>query len=411
MEGLKQEIANDDDRKRHILENMIYMAEINKKNVFICRQIFDINNCYSLNLNEGDALELNPIEKWNVEKFDVILGNPPYNKGGIRSHTGKQLGEKNETIWTKFVEKSLGILKPEGYLAFIHPLSWLKKSHSLHNTMLEKHIVWMKLWDNIKSLATINGKIPISLYILQNKSNINKNKTEIISEIQSKKFIMKSVEYINPKYSIPLAYHGVFNKLINFIETNNLQLEYSTKTVKSSGTKTKIPSTYELNDMWAIDTYTIKDGILVKKVAEMHPDADKRKLIIANKASFNGVFIDDGKLGLTGNHKFHIIGDNLELILKMLNFKITDVIGHYTKYGQDFLDNESFTYLPDIRKLGMDDITEDEFYKLIGLTSQEINQIKKPSNENITSAECKEEKTEIKKVVKKPKKLLIIEDI
>jgi hypothetical protein len=104
----------------------------------------------------------------------------------------------------------------------------------------------MKLWDNIKSLATINGKIPISLYVLQNKLNTDKKKTEIISEIQSKKLITKSNEYLNKNHSIPLAYHNIFNKLINFIETKNL------------------------------------------------------------------------------------------LIMKMLSYKIIDIIGHYTKYGQDF---------------------------------------------------------------------------
>ena len=70
------------------------------------------------------------------------------------------------------------------------------------------------------------------------------------------------------------------------------------------------------------------------------------------------------------------MGDNLELVKKMLSFSITNIIGHYTKYGQDFLDNEAFNYLPDIRKLGITDITEDEFYKLIGLTRQEIHKIK-----------------------------------
>jgi hypothetical protein len=374
MEGLKQEIPNDDDRKKHILEKMIYMAELNKKNVFICRQIFDVNNYYCLNLYEGDALELDPAVEWGVEMFDVILGNPPYNKGGIRSHTGKQLGEKNETIWTKFVEKSLGLLKSNGYLAFIHPLSWLKKSHSLHNEMIDRHIIWLKLWDNIKSLATINGKIPISLYVLQNSKNTNKFKTEIISEVQSKKLKTTSVEYLDKNYSIPLAYHSIFNKLTTFIESKNLQLEYSTKTIKSSGTKTKIPSNYTSEDMWAIDTYTIKEGIMVKKATETHPDANKRKLIIANKASFNGAFIDDGKISLTGNHKFYVVGDKLELLKKILDFNIINIIGHYTKYGQDFLDNESFKYIPDIRKLGINDITEDDFYKLIGLTTQEINQ-------------------------------------
>jgi hypothetical protein len=48
---------------------------------------------------------------------------------------------------------------------------------------------------------------------------------------------------------------------------------------------------------------------MVKKVNEKHIYMDKRKLIIANKASFNGAFIDDGKLSLTGSDKFYIMGD------------------------------------------------------------------------------------------------------
>ena len=372
MEELKDEIKDEKERKKHILENMLYICELNKKNVLVCNQIFDINNEYKLNLYEGDTLEFKPFEIFKVKQFDVILGNPPYNKGGIRSHTGKQLGEKNETIWTKFIEKAFKWLKPNGYLAYINPLSWLKKSHSLHNTMLEKHIIWMKLWDNSQSKGMINADIPISLYVLQNSLNIDKKKTEIISILKRRNLTTTSNEYLNKDYSIPLAYHSIFNKLINFIETKNLKLEYRTKTVKSTGIKTKIPSKYKLEDMLAIDTYTIKEGIMIKKTTEAHPDANKIKLIIANKASFNGAFIDEGKLSLTGNHKFYIIGDKLELIIKMLSYKIIDIIGHYTKYGQDFLDNEAFTYLPDIRKLEIKDIDEKQFYKLIGLTQDEI---------------------------------------
>ena len=416
MDGLKQEIPDDDDRKKHILENMIYMAELNKKNVFICRQIFDVNNNYKLNLFEGDALEFDPYVEWNVDKFDVILGNPPYNKGSIsctRKTSIHKTNIKHETIWHKFVKKSLGILKSDGYVAFIHPLSWLKKSHSHHYDILDKHIIWLKLWDNSKSKSMINADIPISLYVLQNRLNSEHKKTEITSILKRRSLTTTSIEYLNPKYSIPLAFHSIFIKLMNFIESKNLQLEYSTKTIKSSGTKEKLPNDFTLEDMWAVDTYTIKEGIIVKKTLVQHPDANKRKLIIANKSSFVGAFIDEGKLGLTSTWKMYILGDNLDLILKILNFKITNIISHFTKYKQDFLEHESLTYIPDIRKLGISDITEDEFYKLIGLTKQEINQIKNPASNEVIEHE--EEDKEDKVIKPKPKsipkkKLLIIED-
>ena len=421
MEGLKTQIPNDEDRKKHIIENMLYMSELNKKNVFISHQIFNMNNQYKLNLYEGNTLELDIASVWGLEhnSFDVILGNPLYNKGGIRSHTGKQLGDKNETIWTKFIEKSFEWLKPDGFLAFINPLSWLKKSHSLHNEMLEKHIVWLKLWDDSQSKGRINADIPISLYVLQNILNTQNKKTEIISEIKRKKLTTTSFEYLNKNYSIPLAFHSIFDKLIQFIEKHNCILEYKTKTIKSSGTKVKIPTEYTLEDMWTIDTYTLNEGILVKKATEQHPDANKRKLIIANKRGFKGAFIDEGKLSLTGNHKFYILGDNLELIKKIMDFNISVVISDYPKYGQSFLDNEAFKYLPDIRKLGIADITEDEFYKLIGLTRQEINQIKNPSsNEVVEEDEVKNEVIEIEvkpkvkklRIVKSKKKFVIVEE-
>ncbi len=122
---------------------------------------------------------------------------------------------------------------------------------------------------------------------------------------------------------------------------------------------------------------------------------------------------------MTGNDKSYIIGDNLELILKLLSFKISDMISHFTKYRQDFLEKEVYTYLPDIRKLGIVDITEDEFYKLIGLTRQEINQIKNPSSNEVVEEDKVENevieievKPKVKKarIVKPKKKLLIVEE-
>jgi Eco57I restriction-modification methylase len=56
-------------------------------------------------------------------KFDVIIGNPPYQ----RPKADSRLGSRGDTsLWDKFVLKSLDVLKSDGYLAFIHPNSWRK---------------------------------------------------------------------------------------------------------------------------------------------------------------------------------------------------------------------------------------------------------------------------------------------
>jgi len=381
MDGLQDQIPNDEERKKHIIENMLYMSELNKKNVFICHQIFNMNNQYRLNLYEGDTLELDIVSVWNIEpnSFEVVLGNPPYNKGGIWSHTKIMDSTKREVLWMKFIERTFnGWLKQDGFLVFITPLYWLKFNIELHDEMLEKYIIWLKLWDDSQSKGMINADIPISLYILQNTLNTTNKKTEIISEIKRKKRTTVSFAYLNKKYSIPLAFHSIFEKLTQFIETYKCSLEYKTKTIKSSGIKAQIPTEYTLEDMWAVDTYTLNEGILVKKALELHPDANKHKLIIANKRGFKGAFIDEGKLSLSGCNKFYILGDNLALIKKILTFNISEFISDYPKYSQSFLDKEAFKFIPDIRKLGITDITEDEFYTLIGLTLQEINQIKPP---------------------------------
>jgi hypothetical protein len=83
-----------------------------------------------------------------------------------------------------------------------------------------------------------------------------------------------------------------------------------------------------------------------------------------------------------------------------MNFGISNILCDYTKYRMSFLEKEVCNYIPDIRKLGIADITEDEFYKLIGLTRQEINQIKNPSSNevNVQDDDVDEEKSQAEDV-------------
>jgi len=130
MKGLKSKIAKAQDRSRHIIENMLYMVELDPTNVEVSKSIFcerDDGAAINGNIHLGSFLEdgliskinshLERGKKWPV-KFDVIMGNPPYNKGGV--------GKGGGVFWVEFVDKSIPLLNDNGILHFIHPKGWRK---------------------------------------------------------------------------------------------------------------------------------------------------------------------------------------------------------------------------------------------------------------------------------------------
>ena len=410
MKGLRGKIPNEEKRRKWILEEMLYMVEIDKMNVFVLKQIF-CGRKYKLNVFEGSFIKetnnknvdilfgnkvINKEDNLKFEKnikdikFDIIMGNPPYNEGGIKSKKSKKninLREKNEnekkTIWNFFIHFSFNKLKENGYLTFITPLSWLKSTHNCHNLLLDKHIIYLQLWDNSKSKQSINGEIPISIYLIHNLKNNKKIKTNIKIENLRQKYKSNYEIYLDKSNSIPLGFIPQLLKLKDFIIKNKCHLEYknikSTKSELLFHKKTKLPdlNKIKLKDNYCIDSYTIKEGYLGNKTNKQHPDADKRKLIISNKATLDGLFIDEGKLGICGNDNYYILGNNLELIKKIFDFKIIKIASLFTKFRQNFMDTDLFKfYVPDLRKLGYKNITEDKLYKLIGLIKNEIIEIK-----------------------------------
>lgn len=74
MQGLKSKIPKETKRKRHILEKMLYMVELNPNNVRLMKKIFGGKN-YSLNIIEGDFLHQQTLEK--IENV-FIVGSCPH---------------------------------------------------------------------------------------------------------------------------------------------------------------------------------------------------------------------------------------------------------------------------------------------------------------------------------------------
>lgn len=374
IELYKRLIKNID--KDYIIKNMLYMSEYNKKNVFILKMIFGKD----ANINEGDTLKLDTLKQWNIEKFDIIIGNPPYNLGSVRSSKkGKQIDSKHITIWPEFNNYSINHLKNNGFLLQIHPLTWIKKDYDNNELLMSKQIYYLELWNAGYSKIQFIGcaEIPISWYLLQNK---NQYKNTIIKECNNRYNINNTEEiYINKNISLPLAYVSIFYKIYEYIQNNKLQLTVYNKCVSSANKIDLKQNELKKDKIYGVKTYRIEDGLIFNELKKEHEHQKNKKIIISNKRSFNGAFIDNGKYGLCGRG-FYILDNNdnkLELLLNSLNYKIYNFACKIIKYSQDFLDKEVFNYVIDVRKLKVKDLTEEKLYKLIGFTKDEINIINK----------------------------------
>jgi len=140
MKGLSKKIPNKNKRKKHILEKMIYYAELGSNNVELYKKIIDPKNKYKLNTYQGDSLSLdfdNHIKNvWKINKLDIIVGNPPYQ------------GTGRKKIYINFIIKAFSLLNENGMLLYITPILAV-------NYLMGSEIVQQKA-DSLKDIEYIN---------------------------------------------------------------------------------------------------------------------------------------------------------------------------------------------------------------------------------------------------------------
>ena len=208
MDGLKKKIPNENDRKKHILEKMLYMAEYNKKNCFIVKQIFNMNNEFKLNLYEGDSLQLDIQKEFGIAKFDIIIGNPPYNEN---------INKRGELppLYHKFVEY---YIEKCNLLCFVIPSRWFsggKGLDSFRKKMLNQtNIVYMKQFDDA---STIFGNS------VQIKGGVN---YFLKDTIHNGDCLYNGIKTTLNKYDVFVdgKYHNLIDKLVVFDSVSSLYL-------------------------------------------------------------------------------------------------------------------------------------------------------------------------------------------
>jgi hypothetical protein len=170
--GLEQMYPDVIERCRVIMTECIYYADINAMNVFITTQIMKCHVQIYCGLDEldfefnnytGNTLEINIKDEWNINGFDMVCGNPPYNDASGNKGKG-------HTLWTIFIEKSLKQwLIPNGYLLFVTPSLWRQPEHPLQTLMKSKQIIYLEIHDEKDGLKTFRCNTRYDIYLIQNK--------------------------------------------------------------------------------------------------------------------------------------------------------------------------------------------------------------------------------------------------
>jgi hypothetical protein len=354
MNGLKKWEPSDAKRSKHIIENMLYMVEINPKNVKISKKIFgsNANICCANFLEEKDREKC--LRQFGVDKFDIIIGNPPYNSGAIRAKTtdkikhDKDSREEAETIWPDFVKESLSLLENKtGYLVFIHPASWIGFKSSIGNMFKNVQIKYLRYYNVVsahKLFGRQSGEIPLTYYVLQNIDT--KNDTFIYDNATN-----SNVEFNIYKHNfVPTESISLWKKILNFTHKyGNLTDNYSS--VKNSKS---LSDKFSSKQKYPIISIVMKNIVIQYSTTNNNKNNDK-KLLLANSSMGYPIYDYLGIMYPKSSDQFLIYSNNNEKELRQLqNYFLTNLLFYLiniTKTRQKFFDNKIFEVIPNITKI------------------------------------------------------------
>jgi Eco57I restriction-modification methylase len=281
MDGLKDDITCEDERKKHILENMLHVVELDPKSAHIYKQIFE-GSKYKLNVFEGSFMD------FNSGHYDVIVGNPPYQEIGTQGKP--KHGKVN--LYTKFVLKALEIIKPNGYICFITPTSWLSPSSLILDKLTALNILHLNVNECEKHFAGVGSKF--CYYVIENSPSTHSS--EVV------------VKYKDKVYASVLDLKS--NHLPNFLTKHVLSIQH--KVFKNTSSpfirKDALFKKCNINESYSDE---FRYPIVVKHNKDVwssvpHKHQTDKKVLLFRSGYLKPTY-DNGVKGFGENIMFHVV--------------------------------------------------------------------------------------------------------
>jgi hypothetical protein len=382
-------------RCRVIMTECIYYADLTYLNVFITTEIMKChiqNYCdldeldYSFNFSVGNTLELNTKDKWGVEEFDAIIGNPPYDD---KDATG------DNKLYLDFIKYSINKLKEDMYLLFIVPIN-IKN----YITNQDKNRSYIDNFMQLKyiSFNTANKYFPkvgsYFCYFLMNKTIVKSCEVEV--SYMRNQIVEYSKIHINEKDNLPLCVSNLdielINKVSNLISNkwDNFDIKKAVYLKKKDYTHQRIRKSHiDKGEVKEIEDSEYKYKI-IDKVTKKNPfpgicyyynktmvDYGKPKIVLCSGGYLMPSYDENGSYNLSDNMLYLLVNNKNEY--NGMNILVNSGIVNYLNkismtdglHGRD-------TVIKSLKSIDLTKINnENDVYKLYNISCDEIELIKK----------------------------------
>jgi len=337
----------------------------------------DMNNIYystscelkkrvavNLGVSLNNILELEYNKEVNITanmKFDIIIQNPPYNPN---------------SLWKKFVEKGIELLKDGGKMIAIHPDSWrIASSHHKFHLKLKKHLSELHMLQYFWAAEKVSVSVDWYVYNKEEQKeckvyypNYDIENIDISKIDRIHKFSQNSIQL---SILNKISTHNYNNEIIikkGWEEMNIPQVENG-RYKQCGGNKNQLG--------WLTDKFTLTDS------KTEHQLDNKIVIAYAGKPRpryFSGkdeIGVFTGSYWLTD--KINSNPDSIVLFLehkmiwKLIYSLIDPEPGVWKPYGTPAM--IPLWYLRELKIENLYVKSEDELYKHFNLTEEEINWI------------------------------------
>ena len=278
------------------IEFLVYLVKeigLLPKNIYIYTNTQDklILEKQGYNVVYQENIDFDKIKNQFLDmKFDVVLGNPPYQI--------KVGDKKTEPLWNKFFHISIDLLTERGYLSLIHPSGWRNitgKFKDVQEVIRSKKVSFLSIHNEKDGMETFGAETRYDYYVLQNTPNNRSETTVRFQDGQVKQLVLDELEFI-PNGGIDLL-----NSLFAKEGEETVELLYS----RSAYGTDKVHTSKEQNNQFSYPVvYTVNylsQPTFYYSSTNQNGHFGKPKVIWSNgRISSIGNYVDEnGEYGIT----------------------------------------------------------------------------------------------------------------